>query len=136
MIILDTNVVSEVVKPRPDSTVVNWLNHNLEGNICTTSISVQESFYGTELIVDVTRREALRGQLEQLYERLVVLPYDETCARFTVVLLARARLSGHPMHPHDAQIGGIALRHGATLATRNVRDFAHTPVAVVNPWLP
>ena len=64
-----------------------------------------------------------------------MLPYDETCARYTAVILARALAHGRAMHQADAQIAGIALRHDTALATRNTSDFAHTGVALIDPWV-
>ncbi len=133
MIILDTNVLSELLRREPEKMVVQWVDAQPVGELVTTAITVQESFYGAEL-VDQPRRIALVNALERLFDELTVVPYDETCARYTAVVLARARLGGRPMHQADAQIAGIALRHGATLATGNTRDFALTGVTLHDPW--
>jgi predicted nucleic acid-binding protein len=134
VIILDTNVLSELLRPRPAEQVLGWLDAQNPDDLCTTVVSVQESFFGAECLSDI-RRQALLERLEALYEGLPVLPYDETSARYTAVLLARARSSGRAMHQADAQIAGIALRHEATLATRNTKDFAHSAVSLHDPWL-
>lgn len=134
MIILDTNVLSELLRPRPAQQVLAWLDAQDPDEVCTTVVSVQESFYGAELVSDPRHRQLLLDRLELLYEPLAVLPYDETSARYTAVLLSRARLSGRSIHQADAQIAGIALRHDAILATRNTKDFADTPVEVRDPW--
>jgi predicted nucleic acid-binding protein len=136
MIILDTNVLSELIKPEPESKVLAWLGRQSESSIVTTAVNVQESFFGVELLTDGARKTRLTEALERMYDGLTVLALDEISARYTAVLLAKSQASGHAMHPSDAQIGGISLRYGALLATRNTRDFAHTPVSLVDPWSP
>lgn len=134
MIVLDTNVLSEMIRSRPDERVLAWLGARPAEELCTTAVSVQESFFGAEVLPDSVRKRELLARLESLYESIPVLPYDETCARYTAVILARTRTKGQPMHQADAQIAGIALRHGAELATRNISDFAHSGVTVLDPW--
>lgn len=137
MIILDTNVLSELLRPRPDSRVVEWLDAQPEDTLFTTAITMQESFYGAELLSDSSRKSALISRLERLYASILagrVLPFDEFDARYTAVLLARSRAAGRTLHQADAQIAGIALRHDATLATRNIRDFPHAQLTLCNPW--
>lgn len=137
MIILDTNVLSEILRPRPDSRVVEWLDAQPEDTLFTTAITVQESFYGAELLSDSNRKSALISRLERLYASILagrVLPFDELDARYTAVLLAHSRAAGRTLHQADAQIAGIALRHSATLATRNTRDFPPAQLTLCNPW--
>jgi predicted nucleic acid-binding protein len=137
VIILDTNVLSELLRPLPDSRVAEWIDSQPEDELFTTAITVQESFYGAELLSDSNRKSALISRLERLYANILtgrVLPFDELDARYTAVLLARSRAVGLTLHQADAQIAGIALRHGATLATRNVRDFPHAQLTLCNPW--
>ena len=138
MIILDTNVLSELLRPRPDRAVIEWLDAQPQDELFTTAITVQESFYGAELLGDQARKSALISRLEQLYASILagrVLTFDELDARYTAVLLAHSRAAGRTLHQADAQIAGIALRHGAILATRNTRDFPHAHLALCNPWI-
>lgn len=137
MIILDTNVLSELLRPRPDARVREWFAARREDELYTTAITVQESFYGAELLPESVRRSALLARLERLYADILsarVLPFDGVSARYTAVVLAHSRAKSAAMHQADAQIAGIALQHGATLATRNTSDFITTPVSLCNPW--
>lgn len=134
MILLDTNVVSELLRLRPDGGVISWFKLQSELDLVTTAITVQESFTGAELLPEASARFRLAAELERTFDMFPVLAYDETCARYTAVLLARSRAIGRPMSSADAQIAGTALRHGATLATRNTKDFEHSAVPLVNPW--
>ncbi len=136
MILVDTNVVSELLRTRPDPTIRSWLDHH--DRLFTTSITVQEMYFGVDLIPPSARRTTLLRTVEAVLTELFddrVLPYDAASARHTAATLAFRRQRGAPMSTGDAQIAGIALVHGATVATRNTRDFAGLPLAVVNPWL-
>ncbi len=136
MIVVDTNVVSELLRARPEPAVRAWLDH--QQNLFTTSITVQEMYFGLDIMPPSARRTGLHRALEEVLTELFddrVFPYDAASARHTAATLAFRRQRGVPMGTADAQIAGIALVHGATIATRNTRDFAGLPLAVVNPWL-
>lgn len=136
MIILDTNVLSELVKTRPHPAVEEWAR-GIESAF-TTAITVQECFYGVELLPGSERRDALTRTLERIIDAVFegrVLPYTEVSARHTAALIAHRQRLGRPIGAADAQIAGIAIEHGATLATRNTRDFVGMPLEVVDPWL-
>jgi hypothetical protein len=137
MIILDTNVVSEAMRVGPSEPVMEWLDSHPEDTVWLTAVTDGEILIGIALL-PVGRR---RLHLERLFATIIdarfadrTLPYDRTAAaHFPGIMVARRRL-GRPTSIQDAQIAAIALAHGATLATRNVKDFDGTGVALVNPW--
>lgn len=137
MIILDTNVISEIFRPSPERRVVDWLA-SLEGDVAITSIALAELLAGVRRLPDGRRREALAGRIEAALAPYrgsgAVLPFDDVAAgRYADVLVARDR-AGAPISTADAQIAAICLAHGAICATRNVKDFQHTGVELVDPW--
>jgi predicted nucleic acid-binding protein len=135
VIIVDTNIVSELLREDPDESVAKWVDsHPL---LSTTAITVQESYYGLERMPESRRRSALFDQLDRVFEEVFgprLLPYDAVAARCTAALVVVRERMGRPIGVADAQIAGIALAHGASLATRNTRDFAGLPLDVVDPW--
>lgn len=137
MIVLDTNVISELFRPSPEAPVVGWLA-SLTGDVAITSVTLAELLAGVRRLPHGRRRTALASQLESALEPYrgsrAVLPFDDVAAdRYADVLVARES-AGAPISTADAQIAAICLAHGATCATRNVKDFAHTGVEVVDPW--
>lgn len=137
MIVLDTNVISELMRPAPSRQVIEWLDRQSPEAIWLTSISVLEIRFGLELLDDGARRlrleQALDAVLAQdLAER--VLTFDTHAADHTARLAAKAQRAGQSMELRDAMIAGIALRHGARLATRNLRHFEHAGMELENPW--
>ena len=137
MIILDTNVLSELLRPRPDGRVIAWFDAQPEEELFTTAITVQESFYGAELLPDSPRKSSLMSRLEQMYDEIFagrILPFDDISARYTAVLLGHSRRNGVTIHQANAQIAGIVAQHGAALATRNTRDFERAHIRIADPW--
>lgn len=137
MIILDTNVISEIFRPLPESRVVDWLT-SLEGDVAITSVTLAELLAGLRRLPDGRRRDALTRRIDAALAPYrggrAVLSFDDVAAdRYADVLVARAR-AGAPISTADAQIAAICLTHGATCATRNVKDFQHTGVELVDPW--
>jgi len=137
MIVLDTNVISELMRPAPSGRVIEWLDRQPPEVIWLTSISVLEIRFGLELLDDGARRlrleQAFYAVLAQdLAER--VLTFDAPAADHTARLAATVRRAGRSMELRDAMIAGIALRHGAKLATRNLRHFEHAGMELESPW--
>lgn len=137
MIVLDTNVISELMRPAPSDRVIGWLDRQLPEAIWLTSISVLEIRFGLELLEDGARRLRLEQAFDvvlaqDLAER--VLSFDLAAADHTARLAASARRAGQSMELRDAMIAGIALRHRARLATRNLRHFEHTEIDLEDPW--
>jgi toxin FitB len=137
VILLDTNVISELMRPAPSGRVIDWLDRQPAEAIWLTSISVLEIRFGLELLDDGARR--LR--LEQAFDAVLaqdlaerVLTFDALAADCTARLAATARRPGQGMELRDAMIAGIALRHSARLATRNLRHFTGTGIELENPW--
>lgn len=136
MILLDTNVVSEPLKPQPDLAVVRWLNDQSPEELYLPSIVAAELYYGWSILPD-GRRKQVRGDLidrtvEQFAGRIV--PFDLDAAIEYGGLMAAARATGRALPILDGQIAAIARARSARLATRNVRHFEPIGLTVVNPW--
>ena len=137
MIILDTNVVSEPLKPFPNPAVVNWLNAQAPGTLFITSINLAELLAGVETMPQGRRREALAQALSAHVSALFenrVLHFDTRAAQNFGTCLAGAQAEGNPVGFADCAIAAIAKTQGWMVATRNVRDFQGTDVEVINPW--
>lgn len=134
MIVLDTNVVSEVMGPSPDPAVAAWVLRQVDGEVVTTAVTLAEILYGIDLLDQGRRKVVLNGQAARLFANLPMLEFDDTAAvHYAEIMVGRRRL-GRPISAFDAQIAAICRVHGATLATRNIRDFEHTGVGLINPW--
>lgn len=137
MIILDTNVLSALMRRDPDAAVVDWMDRQPAESLWLTSITVFEARLGLALLPAGRRRRALEEAfvlllLEDLENR--VLDFDVPAATAAAKLAAARQRAGRPADMRDTQIAGIALARRATLATRNVRHFADLDVPVVDPW--
>ena len=137
MIILDTNVLSELMKPVPTVEVVRWLTTHPASRLFTTTITQAEILYGLELLPKGKRRAALQSAIQAMFEEDFadrILPFDSDAARVFPQIAAARRASGRPITQWDAQIAAIARSRGADLATRNTGDFQHCGLTVLNPW--
>lgn len=136
MIVLDTNVVSELMKPSPSAAVRDWVLARGGSELCTTSITLAEILYGIERLPSGRRKEILRAAAVDVFHDFEdrVLAFDATSAvHYSSVVDVRVRL-GLPINGFDAQIAAICRTHRAALATRNTKDFEHTGVDFINPW--
>ena len=135
MILLDTNVLSELTKPTPNEKVVDWLRRT-EPALAIPTFAIAEMAYGIEKLAEGRRRERLRTALERLAERFGdrLLSFDLRAAWAYGDILATARKAGRPMSIPDAVMAAIAKTHDCSLATRNIKDFQTTGVELVNPW--
>jgi predicted nucleic acid-binding protein len=137
MVIVDTNVVSEIMRPVPEPTVVRWFSSQANQELHSTAITVAEILFGIELLPAGKRREALRAGAEKMFGVALagqILPFEDRAARaFSAIASSRHR-QGRPISKLDAQIAAIARANHATLATRNTDDFEGCGVLVVNPW--
>jgi toxin FitB len=137
VIVLDTNVISELARQVPDSGVLSWLDSLEAADVATTSVTAAELRYGIARLPDGHRKRELtvviRGILtEDFYGR--VLPFDEGASvRYADVVVGRERI-GRPIGVADAQIAAICRDLSAILATRNTADFEETGIELVNPW--
>jgi predicted nucleic acid-binding protein len=137
MIILDTNVLSELMRPTPSPRVVAWVAKQSATELFTTSITEAEIFYGLELLAKGKRREGLLAAAEAMFSEDLagrVLGFDSDAARAFSKVAGRRRALGRPISHADAQIAAIAQARGAKLATRNVADFKDCGVDAVDPW--
>ena len=136
MIVLDTNVVSELMKAQPDESVAGWVLAQAAGDLYTTSVTLAEILYGIERLPDGKRKELLGTTASGVFDAFAeqVLPFDAgAAASYATIVATRDRL-GLPINGFDAQIAAICLARGGGLATRNVKDFERTGVDVTNPW--
>jgi predicted nucleic acid-binding protein len=140
VILLDTNVVSEPLKPSPSPSVVAWLDANHEA-CAVSAVSVLELTVGVQMLPAGRRRERLASAIALALDRFRprVLPFDEDAARAAALLFALARQSGLPLHQvpgklADLQIAGIAAANECALATKNVGDFQGLGIELIDPW--
>jgi len=137
MIVVDTNVISELMRERPSPAVSQWIASHKESDLRTTSVTVSEVLYGVERLPAGQRKDALQAAATRILDSFgqQVLSFDASAAReYAVVVCGRAAM-GHPIGGFDAQIAAICRAHQAALATRSVPDFAGTGVPLINPWL-
>ena len=137
MIVLDTNVLSEALKPLPSPIVIDWLAGQEPSSVFTTAITQAEVLYGVETLPAARRRTRLLAAVEKMFAGEFegrILPFDEDAARaFAGIVAARDR-AGCPISQFDAMIAAIARSHRAAVATRNTADFHNCGVVVINPW--
>jgi predicted nucleic acid-binding protein len=137
MIVLDTNVISELMRAQPAAAVVHWVNARAATNLYLTSLTQAEVLYGIRLLPKGKRREAISDAAEQMFEsdfRGRILAFGPAAASAYAQVAAERRGAGRPIAASDAQIAAIVLANEAELATRNVDDFAGCGIDLVNPW--
>jgi toxin FitB len=137
MIILDTNVLSELMKPKPDPTVVAWLGGQPAASLYTTSITQAEILYGLMLLPRSRRRTALEAAATSMFAKDFaerILGFDRDAAPAYAQIASDRRRTGRPISHFDAQIAAIARFMGAAIATRNTADLDGCGVTVVDPW--
>lgn len=136
-IVLDTNVVSEVLRPSPDANVVSWLE-SLTDDVAITAITLAQLLAGLHRLSDGKRKDALAAKVElalQPYRGTgAILPFDALAALHYAPIVAGRTAAGLPISTADAQIAAICRSRGAVCATRNVKDFVDTGIAVIDPW--
>jgi toxin FitB len=138
MILLDTNVVSEFMRPTPSARVLDWLDGQRRGDLRIAAPVLFELEYGLHLLAQGKRRSDLSGQLArflaQWLDGAAILPFDGDAARRAAGFVAARQATGRPLAALDAQIAGIAAAHDAVLATRDTADFAGLALRLVDPW--
>jgi predicted nucleic acid-binding protein len=137
LIILDTNVISEPLKPRPDAAVLRWLDRQSPATLYVTTISQAELLARVAALPAGKRRTELRKVVEKELVSLFanrILPFGERSAEAYAQVVITANGAGNPIDFADAAIGAIAIEHNFILATRNVGDFKGTSVKLLNPW--
>ena len=139
MILLDTNVLSALMREKPDAEVIRWLDRQPRTSIWTTSITTFEIRFGLQIMATGRRSSALVEAFDQLLSNILqnrVAYFDSTAAEQTADLMAVRQKAGRSGELRDAMIAGIAIASHAALATRNVKHFEDISVPVINPWHP
>jgi toxin FitB len=137
MLILDTNVLSEILRPAPSSGVIDWLESQSRSQLFTTTITQAEILYGVALLPKGARRDKLAVATRAIFDEDFdekVLTFDSRAADFYATIAALRKSSGKPISQLDAMIAGIARAHRARLVTRNGRDFADCGIEIIDPW--
>lgn len=137
MIVLDTNVISELMRPAPNAEVVRWIDGWPVGELAVTAVTVAEVLYGIARLDGGQRKDMLRTLARAMFEeefgdRVLAFGADEAGVYADLVIRRQAR--GQSISMADAQVAAIAVCRGAKLATRNVQDFGGLPLEVVDPW--
>ena len=137
MILIDTNVISEVMRSEPDGRVKAWLNGQMRGEVGITSITVAEVLYGIWSLPEGRRRNQLLGAAAEVFGGYLsgrIFAFDHRAAvEYAEIVVGRERI-GTPISMADAQIAAICLANSADLATRNTKDFEDTGMVLVDPW--
>lgn len=137
MIVIDTNVLSELIHPNGDARVVAWVDQRPADQFHLTAVTTAELRYGIARLPEGRRRTALGERAEQVIGGDFagrVLPFDDNAAVAYAAVVAAREVLGRPISMADAQIAAICRAVGADLATRNVKDFAFLDIRVLNPW--
>lgn len=137
MIVLDTNVLSEMMRPAPDATITNWVATQSAANLFVTTITQAEILHGVLLLPQGHRRDAIEVAADAMFEEDFagrILPFSSLAARAYAEIAVARRQSGRPISQFDAQIAAIARSAGAAVATRNVPDFEGCGIRAIDPW--
>jgi len=137
MIILDTNVLSECWRKSPNIQVLTWLAAQPQASLFTTTVVESEILYGVQLLADGARKDALSLAVKAVFNDNLtgrVLTYDRDAARSYAEIASNRKKMGKPISQFDAMIAAVAHSRGATLATRNVKDFEGCAIQLVDPW--
>ena len=136
MILLDTNVVSEAIKPAPDLSVQAWIDAQVAETLFLSSITVAELYYGIGVLPDGRRKSLLALRIDALMTVFTtrILPFDAAAARRHADLAVRARAAGRGFPTPDAYIAAIAAANGFAVATRDASAYAAAGLAVIDPW--
>ena len=137
MFVLDTNVVSELMRPAPDLVIVAWVAERATSSLFLTAVTEAELRFGLALMPPGKRRDGLATGLERMLETGFanrVLPFDSVASRAYAVIAAARRRRGRPIAQADCQIAAIARARGMAVATRNIRDFEDMGIEIFDPW--
>lgn len=137
MIILDTNVLSELMKPQGSETVLLWVDSQPISELFITSISQAEILYGIAILPAGAKKQTLYKTAQLMFKTDFVnkiLSFEQSAAPTFAAIASHRRKQGKPISTFDAQIAAICRYHQATIATRNVKDFVDCSIEIVNPW--
>lgn len=139
MIVLDTHVVSELVRPSPNRSVVEWVDEHDSSELVLTALTAAELRAGVALLPEGRRRDEFGMRIESLIVETFagyVLAFDVGSSAYYAEVLAVRTRGGRPITTFDAQIAAVCRQYDSVLATRNTTDFTDTGIQLVNPWDP
>ena len=137
MIVLDTNVISALMRREPEEPVVKWLDAQQAASVWITAITVMEIRFGLQTMPKGRRQDALISAFEMMLKSMIegrIASFDAEAGIQAAELMAQRKRKGRPAEVRDTMIAGIVLANRATLATRNTQHFEDLPVTVINPW--
>ena len=137
MILIDTNVISELMRAEPARTVLDWFGQHASADLFISAVTEAELRTGVAILPEGQRRDRLQLTLEAMIKQDFqsrVLPFDSPAAKAYAEITAQRRAAGRPIAEADCQIAAIARANGAPVATRNVKDFEGCGVRLINPW--
>lgn len=137
MYVIDTNVVAEIFRPVPDPNVEAWLETSKPSNLYVTAITKAESLTGLALMPEGRRKQSLHALMHAFFENRLktpVLAFDSRGAEYFAEIVAGRYRRGLPIGEFDAQIAAIARSHEFAVVTRNVADFEHCGIEIIDPW--
>ena len=138
MVVIDTPIVSELMRREPNVDVLNWLDRQPTRELFVTAVTEAEVRTGIAFLPDGARRRGLAEAAERAFGDLFagrILPFDSAAARVYAEVAALRRATGHALSQADGQIAAIARSRNMAVATRNVRDFEDVDVGIINPWI-
>ena len=137
MIVLDTNVVSEMLRPAPNAQVMSWLSEHSKA-LTITAVTVAELSLGLQIMPQGSRKDGLRRHLDAIFASYGdrILGLDTPAGRHYGDVVSKRRSIGRPITTEDAMIAAICLTHALPLATRNCKDFDDLNLKLINPWTP
>jgi toxin FitB len=138
MILIDTNIISEMMKPFPSPNVITWLDQQETTQLFISTITIAEIAYGINALPQGNRRALVDDAFNQTILSAFkhrILSFDESAAHLYGKIMGQRKESGLPLSMPDGQISAIARAHGATIATRNIRDFIDCGVDLVDPFV-
>ena len=137
MIVLDTNVISALMRKEPEKAIEKWLNAQPAASIWITSITIMEIRFGLQTMPRGRRQAALSNDFQIMLKNMIegrVAPFDAAAGVHAAELMAHRKKEGRPMEIRDTMIAGIVLANRAMLATRNTPHFEDSQLSVINPW--
>lgn len=138
MIILDTNIISEMMRPQPNPNVIRWLNQQFSTDLFMSTISIAEIEYGLYVLPQGKRKQQLQSRFLQFIAQAFqyrVVDFDEKAAKYYGKIMGEGKLNGRPVSVPDGQIAAIALSNHAAIATRNIKDFEYCGALLINPFV-
>jgi predicted nucleic acid-binding protein len=137
MIVLDTNVISELMNPRGETRITAWTDGQQAGDVYLTAVTAAELRYGVARLPDGRRKTDLADRIQRTLEEEFtgrILSFDDDAAAHYADIVTQREQRGLPISMADAQIAAICRHHSAGLATRNTKDFAYTGIDLIEPW--